>query len=73
MTDASNELPLAYPVRIEVTVATLSDAERKQREYADRRQSWAAPWHGATGRTWPAATRSPGRQIHDPGQKRLGV
>ena len=75
MTDASDEPSRAYvpqPVRVEVTMLSLSEAEAKQRAYANRCRMWAAPWHGATGRTWPAATRSTaGRQVHDPRQQRL--
>ena len=75
MTDVAGDPPRAYqpqPVRVEVTVLTLAEADAKQRAYADRRRMWAAPWHGATGRTWPAAVRSSaGRQVHAPRQQRL--
>jgi hypothetical protein len=60
------------PARREITAASLAEADAKQKAYADRRRMWAAPWHGATGRTQPASARSSaGRQIHDPRQKRL--
>ena len=74
MTEAGDEPPPAYtrqPVRVEVTALSLSEAEAKQRAYVERRRMWVTPWHGATGRAWPAA-RSAGRsQVHDPRQPKL--
>jgi hypothetical protein len=69
----TNEPPRGYmpnPPRVEVTVLTLAEADRRQRAYADRRRLWTDPWHGVTGRTWPAR-RTAGPQVHDPRQKRL--
>ena len=59
------------PLRFEVTAESLTEAQRRQQAYADRRKLWTDPWHPAiTGRTWPAR-RTNGPQVHDPRQRRL--
>ena len=69
-----NDESAAYtptPPRTEVTVASLTEAQRRQQDYSDRRKVWTDAWHPAiTGRTWPAR-RVAGAQVHDPKQRRL--